>query len=197
MSKRYLLLLPIVLIGAIFISSHLRVAPARAAAIMPSPKRLVTVYPKSTQVGSPTQIIIPSIGVNAAVENVGLIKNDMATPKKYYDAGWYDFGPKPGQVGNAIIDGHLNYVGGLKGVFWNLHKIKISDQILINTDLKRTLTFVVTDIKAISSTSTDLNSIFGSSSTSNLNIITCTGSWNSQTRQYSQRLIVYSKLVSN
>src|SRR5215467_9873272 len=63
---------------------------------------------------SPSRLLIPAINLNAAVEEVGILSDgnfagDMATPSRnpWEHVGWYDAGPRPGERGSAVIDGHL------------------------------------------------------------------------------------------
>src|SRR5437879_6754319 len=58
----------------------------------------------------PVKLVIPKIGLDAAVEQVGVDKNhNMDVPKLPQDTGWYEPGPAPGQAGDAVIDGHLDW----------------------------------------------------------------------------------------
>ena len=85
---------------------------------------LVVVQTMHSQVqsASPYRLIISSIGVDTAVEMVGVLHDgNLATPSlgPWDDVGWYAAGPRPGEVGSAVIDGHLDRPGGSPAVFWN------------------------------------------------------------------------------
>jgi|SRR5579859_1664665 len=59
----------------------------------------------------PLRLILPTIDVNAFIENVGTLPGgDLATAaaKPWEDVGWYSDGPRPGERGSAVIDGHLD-----------------------------------------------------------------------------------------
>src|SRR5689334_11255756 len=69
----------------------------------------------------PDRIIIPKIGVNAKVEQVGItFKGNMSTPKSFFDVGWYKYGTIPGNLGSAVIDGHVDNGFEMAGVFAGL-----------------------------------------------------------------------------
>src|SRR3954471_14322970 len=54
----------------------------------------------------PVQIMIPKIALNAKLEYVGLTADGaMGTPKNPVNAAWFALGPRPGEKGNAVIDG--------------------------------------------------------------------------------------------
>jgi hypothetical protein len=57
------------------------------------------------QPANPSRLIIASIGVDTAVESVGMLDDgNMATPwlSPWDDVGWYANGPRPGEVGRVL-----------------------------------------------------------------------------------------------
>src|SRR5205807_8123210 len=66
----------------------------------------------------PSQLVIPKISVIAPVEKVGVDRShNMAVPSRPTHVAWYSPGPAPGEAGDAVIDGHLDWTTG-KAVFW-------------------------------------------------------------------------------
>lgn len=148
-------------------------------------------------VAEPAELQIPQIGVDASVEQVGLdAQRKMDVPKDPNDVGWYDLGVKPGEVGNAVIDGHLDTATSA-AVFARLTELKQGDKILVKDKNNRTLTFEVQHKETFPFDQVPLEQIFGPNNSKNLNLITCGGFFNGQTRNYSQRVVVYSSLVSS
>ncbi len=67
----------------------------------------------------PTRITIPSLGVRADVVEVGNTElGSIAAPvdDPAGTAGWYGYGPTPGEAGTAIIVGHVDTAGPSGGV---------------------------------------------------------------------------------
>ena len=98
---------------------------------------------------SPYRLIIPSIGVDTAVEMVGVLHDgNLATPSlnPWDDVGWYAASPRPGEVGSAVIDGHLDRPGGFPAVFWNLRDLHVGDSVMIMDTVGGTVRFRVTRI---------------------------------------------------
>src|SRR5262245_32607901 len=63
----------------------------------------------------PVRISIPSINVYAPVMSVGLAANGAIGTPPLADnnlAGWYSGGPSPGQLGPAILVGHVDGPAG-------------------------------------------------------------------------------------
>lgn len=144
---------------------------------------------------APWRLSIPASGVDAAIQTVGLTKDgNMDVPTNYTDVGWYKQGPKPGEVGNAVLAGHLNDGASTAGVFQNLSKLKVGDYIYIK-DGDKQQRFLVLEMQNYSVDKAPLNKIFGSSTERQLNLITCSGNWDKSKQEYNQRLVVFTKLV--
>lgn len=134
------------------------------------------------------RLVIPSIGVNAAIEDVGLDNaGSMGVPVSPADVGWFSPGPWPGQAGDAVIDGHLDWYG-VPAVFWELDALKPGDTLELSRD-GQTSTFRVTRVNAYA-----LNQepayLFGATGAPLLSLITCAGAWDSSHQIYDQRLVV-------
>src|SRR5918993_3000766 len=57
----------------------------------------------------PVRLVIPAIGVATRLVRLGLEADGaMAVPADYGWAGWFAEGPAPGQVGPAVIAGHVD-----------------------------------------------------------------------------------------
>ena len=98
-----------------------------------------------------TRLVIPSVGINASIEDIGLITGGylaVPTRNQWDDVGWYRFGPYPGDHGSAVIDGHLDRPGGLPAVFWNLHKLQVGNIVMVTDSLGETLHFRVNDVES-------------------------------------------------
>ena len=148
------------------------------------------------QLGTPKTVQIPKININTAVESVG---NDsqgrMDVPKNGSNTAWYSPGYKPGQVGNSVLDGHYDRVDGSPAVFWNLSKLTVGDKILITDNNGRVQTFAVTRIAKYADADFPIQEVFGPASVPMLNLITGHGTWDQKTKNYSERLVVYSQLI--
>ncbi len=120
-------------------------------------------------------LAIPSIGVNAAIENVGLTSaGNMATPKKLADVGWYKYGTAPGDVGSAVLAGHVENSLGFPGVFHELAKVQVGDDVYVTAEDGTRLHFVVTNVADYAVSDAPTDKIFNDTSGKRiLNLITC------------------------
>jgi sortase (surface protein transpeptidase) len=156
-------------------------------------------YDAGLDVAAGGRLLIPAIKVNASIEIVGKTPEglmDVPTHNKWVTVGWYKNGPKPGQVGSAVIDGHLDRDGGAPAVFWDLHKLHLDDVVSVQSKTGRTLHFKVIKVAKYAPDAAPVAQIFGNNNGIFLNLITCAGVWVPAENQPSQRLVVYTKLVA-
>jgi hypothetical protein len=178
------------------------VAMAALPTVTPSPTPQPTATPQPTPTpvprpGLPVRLVIPSIKVDAAVEHVGLTSDgDMDVPKDYHNVAWYQPGPRPGEQGNAAIDGHVDSKTNT-AVFWDLRKLKPGDDIIVIGDDGVERHFVVKSIESYTTGNAPLQRIFGSTTGAHLNLITCdqSSTFNRSQGGYASRLVVYTDLV--
>lgn len=146
----------------------------------------------------PVRLVIPSIGVDAAVQYVGKVAGGaMGTPHGFSDVGWYKYGAVPGADGNAVIDGHLDNGLGLSGVFKHLADLKPGDLVFVSTKASSTVTFRVVGSSLFDYSDPGTDAIFDQNiSWSRLNLITCDGVWIPGAKTYGKRLVVFTERVN-
>ncbi len=168
-----------------------------ATAVLPT---ATSVLPTATQVpraGLPVKLKIPKIKVDANIEYVGLAADGaMDVPKNYDNTAWYQLGPRPGERGNAAIAGHVDSKTG-KAVFWDLSKLKPGDEIFVDCEDGVERKFVVKEIASYKRADAPLDRIFGASTHTSLNLITCdpTSTFNRTTNEYAANVVVYTELA--
>ena len=151
-----------------------------------------------SHIGQPVRLKIPAINVDAAVENVGQTPDGaMDVPKDFNDTAWYDLGARPGAPGNAVVDGHVDSGTG-KAVFWDLRRLVSGDQIVVVGDDGVERAFIVTASEAYSRADVPLDRVFGPTTETHLNLITCDPStaFDHTRGEYAGNLIVYARAAS-
>lgn len=143
----------------------------------------------------PVRLIIPSINVDAVVENVGITAaGAMEVPGNTIDVGWYKLGPPPGEVGSAVISGHFDGRDGGSGVFNNLDKLKQGDKMYVINNQGTTTTFVVRESRTYNPGYAD-EVFFSNDNGAHLNLVTCDGVWDKNKKSYSKRLVVFADIT--
>ena len=166
-----------------------------------SPEILPQLVPTAVSeptVGLPVRLKIPKIKVNAPIDYVGVLADgSMGIPALPQHTAWYQPGPRPGEIGSAVIDGHLNWWYGSAGVFGHLKSLKKGDIVSIQSDRGETISFRVRATKLFREKD-DATSIFTSTDgKAHLNLVTCDGVWVHATKAYSQRLVVFTDKIEN
>ncbi len=176
-------------------------APAALAAPTGAPTPGSTPAPSAAlpapRAGRPTRLRIPAIGVDAAIEYVGLTPDGaMDVPKDYDNTAWYAPGTRPGDVGNAAIAGHVDSQTG-PAVFWELPTLKSGDAIVVVGDDGTERRFVVTGRESYQRADAPLERIFGPTTARQLNLITCdpSSTFDRSKGGYASNVVIYAALV--
>lgn len=154
-----------------------------------------TVLPqqKKEGFGLPVRLKIPAINIDATIEHVGLTSlGAMDVPKGPTNAAWFELGPRPGDIGSSVINGHYGWKNGIPAVFDNLHKLQLGDKIYVADKDGATIVFIVREIRSYN-LNVDAFGVFDSNDgRSHLNLITCEGVWDKASQSYSNRLVVFA-----
>jgi sortase (surface protein transpeptidase) len=144
----------------------------------------------------PARLVIASIGVDAPIEQVARDQNNnMGVPSVSSHVAWYSPGPAPGEPGDAVIDGHLDWTTG-PAVFWNLGKVHAGDVIQVVARDGAVLRFAVTRAVRVPYTSPPAG-LFATGGPAHLSLITCAGSWDAGRKTYQERLVVDTAPAAN
>ena len=145
----------------------------------------------------PARLLIPTLSIDARVQYVGMNnKGDMGIPNNFKDVGWYRYGTVPGQLGSAVMDGHVDNGLALGGVFKHLGDIEVGDDVYVIAKDGSKLHFIVRGIETYPYTGGPIERIFGANDVARLNLITCVGTWIQGDQTYADRLVVYTTFVS-
>ncbi|MDP1624835.1 MAG: class F sortase [bacterium] len=146
--------------------------------------------------GIPVHLSIPKIGVDTKIEQVGITpQGALDAPYGPRTAGWFYLGPRPGEIGSAVIDGHAGFKGGIPAIFDDLDKLVPGDMIYVEDEDGNVIPFIVrtsTMYGEHDPTAEVFNSTDGKA---HLNLITCEGIWNKETKSYSHRLVVMADML--
>lgn len=145
------------------------------------------------RVGMPTRITIPSIAVEAAIEEVALTEDGaMDVPDRPQDTVWYGLGPRPGEKGSAVIAGHVDWKDGKPAIFADLHKLEPGDRIVVRDDSGADIVFIVRESRKYDAEADTIGVFSSVDGKEHLNLITCDGTWDEREEQYSERLVVFA-----
>ncbi len=142
----------------------------------------------------PERLRIPAIGVDSKLMALGL--NDdhtLQTPPGAFPAGWFTGAPTPGELGPAIIVGHVRYVR--PGVFEHLTDLRAGDPIDVTRKDGSTASFRVTTVRHFAKSRFPTKKVYGNLDHPGLRLITC-GGLDASTDVFEENVVVFANLVS-
>ncbi len=146
--------------------------------------------------GIPVMLTIPKLGIKTTVEQVGLTENkEMDVPSTDTTVAWYSLGKRPGEQGSAVVAGHFDARVGGPGIFFGLSELQPGDRIYIADIKGKQHVFEVIGVVIYSDEAFPTKTVFGDKTAERLNLITCEGSFDQGSGEYTERLVVYSELV--
>lgn len=158
-------------------------------------EQVLNTKPQKVKIGIPLQLLIPAIGIDANIQLLGVsASGQMEVPDNIVDVGWFKMGSRPGEVGSAVIAGHLDGKQGEPGIFANLDKLTKGDLLMVKDDMGNSTVFVVRDKRAYDPGFA--NEVFSQNDGVHLNLITCDGVWEKNIKSYSKRLVVFADAVN-
>ena len=173
----------------------------------PGPENLVTdrtpvspndgSAPLTASPSEPVLLRIPSLGIEAPFEGALFLDEAGAAqvPTFYDTVGWYGYGPTPGQLGPAVVLGHVDSYEG-PAIFFSLGTLKPGDRVEIEREDGTVVIFAVTGMERVEQDTFPLERVYGNIPYAGLRLITCSGVYDRRTMRYSHNLIVYAKLIA-
>lgn len=154
----------------------------------------VPALPRST----PESVHIPAIEVTSSLHPLGL--NDdgtLAVPsgERYDEAAWYDGSPTPGEVGPAVIEGHVTSQGSTPSVFFELGALQIGDTVEVSRQDGTVVTFEVYAIDDFAKDDFPTTAVYGNTDGAELRLITCVGDYDTQARAHVSNLVVFASIT--
>lgn len=155
----------------------------------------VPAAPTGVARSAPVALSIPAIGVSVLVSQLGLNPDQtVQVPTDFQVPGWYRLGPSPGQVGSAVILGHVDSYQG-PAVFFNIRQLVVGDAVDVTLADGVVADFAVTSVAMYPKDQFPAQQVYGSHGSIGLQLVTCGGTFDSQTGHYLSNIVAYTSLV--
>ena len=143
------------------------------------------------------RVEIPAIGVSSPLVRLGLNSDrTMEVPGDFQVAGWFTGAPQPGQLGPAVIAGHVDSRTG-PAVFYRLRDLRPGDQIRVVRADHRVVRFQVDSLASYPKRSLPPDAVYGATTTPALRLITCAGTFDRAQNSYRDNLVVSAIRVAD
>ncbi|MBI5530225.1 MAG: class F sortase [Candidatus Doudnabacteria bacterium] len=194
-------ILKLLIIGLALFGSTLIANGAIKSSNSKQPQAAAPVLPRSTaptiqpyNIPNPERLNIPSLNIDAGFEQLALgAKHGIEVPVESMAVGWFIYGAKPGEVGTAVIVGHLDSAKG-PAVFADLHKITLGSEISIERSNGSVVVYTVERVEKFSQDNFPTAEVYGQLPYPAIRLITCSGSYNKKAARYSDNLIVFGRI---
>lgn len=142
----------------------------------------------------PVHLRLPSIGVESDLMELGLMDDgSLEVPPTAYPAGWFTGAPTPGELGPAIVAGHVDYAKEV-GVFHDLHRMEAGDKVFVERADGSTAVFTVTTVKQYAKNAFPTGDVYGDIDHAGLRLITCGGEFDWEAMSHRDNIVVFAEL---
>jgi sortase (surface protein transpeptidase) len=152
-------------------------------------------FAKPLPKSNPTRLRIPKLFIDTWFVPLGLDEDgEMEVPSGYEEVGWYTYGPTPGEIGPAIVLGHVDSYEGA-GVFMYLGQLAQGDTFFVDREDGTTAEFRVTSLERYDRDEFPTKKVYGDLGYAGIRLITCSGTYDRESGLYDRVLVVYGALV--
>ncbi len=143
----------------------------------------------------PKTLRIPKLNIETSFgSTLGLTDSgEVAVPDNFSNVGLYEYGPRPGELGPAVVLGHVDSYEG-PAVFYSIGQLDLDDKIEIETEDGTKLTFIVTDSVKYLQDDFPTELVYGDLDHAGLRLVTCSGTYNRDKNRYTHNRVIYARL---
>ena len=143
-------------------------------------------------VADPVRLTIAAIGVDTDLPEIGVdAEGALVPPADFHRAGWFAAGPAPGEVGPAVLAGHVDDHTG-PAVFFRLEELVAGDRVVVTGADGQPVDFTVTRVAAYPKDDFATAEVYGPTTGPELRLITCGGAFDRSRRSYTDNVVVYA-----
>jgi hypothetical protein len=144
----------------------------------------------------PVRVQIPALGAVSDVIDVGLeADGSMEVVRGAYPVGWYEPGPSPGELGAAVLAGHVDWDGD-RGAFYGLRELRRGDIVVVDRADGTAATFQVDRVEEHAKAGFPTEDVYGEIDHAGLRLITCGGIFDEDAGSYRNNVIVFASLIA-
>jgi sortase (surface protein transpeptidase) len=167
-------------------------APAPAAV---SPAPVASERGTERTAAAPVRVRVPVIGVDSELLRLGTDPAGVLVPPDDPDrAGWFTGGAVPGDVGPAVVAGHVDSVEG-PAVFARLLELDPGDEVVVEREDGTTARFTVTGVGRHPKDGFPTEAVYGPTPRAELRLVTCGGDFDRSRGSYLDNVVVTAVLT--
>ena len=143
----------------------------------------------------PRRVSIPRLKIDTPLINLGLLKDgELEVPAAFDIAGWHSNGAAPGDIGPAVIVGHVDSYNG-PGIFYRVRELKVGEKITVDRADGSRVVFEVYGKEIVPKDKFPTDKVYGDTEGAELRLLTCGGRFNNKTKSYTDNVLVFARQV--
>jgi LPXTG-site transpeptidase (sortase) family protein len=147
----------------------------------------------------PVSLSIPAIDVRSELITLGRNPDgtlEVPQPGPDYDkAAWFDGSPRPGDLGPAVIEGHVDSAADGPSVFYSLGSLAAGDRIEVTREDGTVAAFRVDAVRVVPKDDFPTLEVYGNTDGPELRLITCGGPFDSAAGHYEDNVVVFASQI--
>jgi sortase family protein len=147
----------------------------------------------------PVTVDIAQIGLHAPVTSVGLdSEGSVQVPPADAGrkAGWYNQGPTPGEIGPAVLVGHIDSKSG-PAVFFEVGTLRPGATVEVRRADQSTAIFTVDSVERFTKSDFPTLRVYGDVAKAELRVITCGGEYDPKRGGYQDNTVAFAHLTGS
>lgn len=143
----------------------------------------------------PVGLDIPGIDVHSTdIVDLGLADDgSIEVPRDASSPGWFTPGPAPGQLGPAVIAGHVDSTTG-PAVFYRLGQLRPGDRVEVTRADGTVAAFSIDRVLTFEKDDFPTRAVYGATTRAELRLITCSGDYDDDTG-YDSNTVAFAHLI--
>lgn len=142
----------------------------------------------------PVRVEVPSAGISSALVGLTLEGGMLPAPDGFDVAGWWTQGVRPGEVGPAVLVGHVDSKKG-PAVFYQLEELDVGDDVVVVRSDSSEVRFQVTRVLEADKDEFPTQEVYGPTPARELRLITCSGAFDRSVGHYEENLVVFARVA--
>jgi len=149
---------------------------------------------------TPVSLEISGIGVSSPLHSLGLNPDgtlQVPSGERYDQAAWFEGSPTPGEMGPAVIEGHVTGLGFAPSVFFNLGALRPGDIVEVTREDGSVAIFEVYATDTFPKDDFPTEIVYGDTTAPELRLITCGGDYDPAADAHVDNVVVFARLVDS
>lgn len=143
----------------------------------------------------PRRVTIERLGIDSSLVGLGVgADGTLDVPSDFDTAGWHRGGTAPGDIGPAVLVGHVDSHEGA-AVFYRLRELAPGDRVHVQRVDGSTVVFEVYGQESVPKDAFPTERVYGPTDGAELRLLTCGGTFDEEARSYDDNVVVYARQV--